>query len=72
MPAEALAKAGAPERIRTSNPQIRSLKLYPIELRAQMKKENPLHEANAFAKKAANVVEREGFEPSRPVTQALA
>ena len=26
--------AGAPERIRTPNPQIRSLVLYPVELRA--------------------------------------
>ena len=28
-------KAGAPGRTRTSNPQIRSLVLYPIELRVQ-------------------------------------
>ena len=28
-------KAGAPERIRTSDPQIRSLVLYPAELRAR-------------------------------------
>jgi hypothetical protein len=27
-------KSGAPERIRTSDPQIRSLVLYPAELRA--------------------------------------
>ncbi len=27
---------GAPEKIRTSNPQIRSLVLYPVELRAQI------------------------------------
>ncbi len=34
--AEALAKEdGAPERGRTSNLQIRSLTLYPVELRAQ-------------------------------------
>ena len=31
----ASARPGAPERIRTPNPQIRSLVLYPIELRAQ-------------------------------------
>ncbi len=29
-----LSKSGAPERIRTSDPQIRSLVLYPTELRA--------------------------------------
>ncbi len=28
-------KLGAPERIRTPNPQIRSLVLYPVELRAR-------------------------------------
>jgi hypothetical protein len=28
-------KAGAPEETRTPNPQIRSLVLYPIELRAR-------------------------------------
>jgi hypothetical protein len=35
----ALYANGAPERIRTADPQIRSLVLYPAELRAQM----PLH-----------------------------
>ena len=30
------AKNGAPERIRTSDPQIRSLVLYPAELRARL------------------------------------
>ena len=30
--------AGAPGRTRTSNPQIRSLVLYPIELRAQRRR----------------------------------
>jgi hypothetical protein len=30
------AKGGAPGRTRTSNPQIRSLMLYPIELRVHM------------------------------------
>jgi hypothetical protein len=34
---EALEKIGAPERSRTPNPQIRSLVLYPIELRARAK-----------------------------------
>ena len=34
LPAEALAKAGAPGRSRTPNLQIRSLTLYPIELQA--------------------------------------
>src|SRR5690606_25200827 len=31
-----LGKDGAPERIRTSDPQIRSLVLYPAELRARL------------------------------------
>ena len=31
-----ILKSGAPERIRTSDPQIRSLVLYPAELRALM------------------------------------
>ena len=31
-------KIGAPERSRTPNPQIRSLVLYPIELRARAEK----------------------------------
>src|SRR5437763_6806920 len=31
-----LLKIGAPERSRTPNPQIRSLVLYPVELRALM------------------------------------
>ena len=30
-------KNGAPERIRTSDPQIRSLVLYPAELRVHLK-----------------------------------
>jgi hypothetical protein len=34
VPAEALAKAGAPDRSRTYDLQIRSLTLYPAELRA--------------------------------------
>ena len=34
-PAEALAKAGAPDRIRTCGLQIRNLPLYPTELRAR-------------------------------------
>ena len=33
---------GAPERIRTSDPQIRSLVLYPAELRARLKGANLL------------------------------
>ena len=35
LPYEALAKYGAPGRSRTCNLQIRSLTLYPIELRAR-------------------------------------
>ncbi len=31
---QAFGKIGAPERSRTPNPQIRSLVLYPVELRA--------------------------------------
>lgn len=34
-PAEALAKAGVPDRIRTYDLQIRNLPLYPTELQAQ-------------------------------------
>jgi hypothetical protein len=37
-----IEKIGAPERIRTSDPQIRSLVLYPAELRAPEKKRPPL------------------------------
>src|SRR3954470_1309911 len=37
-----LRKTGAPERIRTSDPQIRSLVLYPAELRARLKGANLL------------------------------
>ena len=33
-----LKRNGAPERIRTPNPQIRSLVLYPVELRARTPK----------------------------------
>jgi hypothetical protein len=36
LPAEALAKAGAPDRIRTCGLQIRNLSLYPTELRAHI------------------------------------
>jgi hypothetical protein len=32
-----MLSGGAPERIRTSDPQIRSLMLYPAELRAHTK-----------------------------------
>ena len=33
-----IGEPGAPERSRTPNPQIRSLVLYPIELRARAQK----------------------------------
>ncbi len=36
MPAEALAKAGVPDRIRTYDLRIRNPLLYPAELRAQI------------------------------------
>jgi hypothetical protein len=35
IPGQVLLYIGAPERIRTPNPQIRSLVLYPVELRAR-------------------------------------
>jgi hypothetical protein len=65
--------SGAPERSRTSNLQIRSLTLYPIELQAlsfigfairslPSPKDQDKH----------SMVERVGFEPTRPVTQTLA
>lgn len=48
---------GAPKRSRTSSLQIRSLTLCPVELWAH---------GNVI------LVEKEGFEPSRPVTRTLA
>ena len=33
-----LKRNGAPEEIRTPNPQIRSLMLYPVELRARIRR----------------------------------
>src|SRR5882724_11808081 len=41
---EYLNKIGAPERSRTPNPQIRSLVLYPIELRARAEQPSGLRE----------------------------
>ena len=35
IPSEIIGDTGAPDRTRTCNPQIRSLVLYPVELRAQ-------------------------------------
>ena len=50
---------GAPGGIRTPGPQIRSLVLYPAELRARM----PLFE-NPSSVVNQQLAEREGFEPS--------
>ena len=40
---------GAPERSRTPNPQIRSLVLYPIELRARAKKRADFKARNNYS-----------------------
>lgn len=37
-----MGNCGAPGEIRTPNPQVRSLVLYPVELRAQAQKEAPV------------------------------
>jgi hypothetical protein len=42
-------EAGAPERSRTPNPQIRSLVLYPIELRARAEKRASFKGGNNYS-----------------------
>ncbi len=37
-----MENCGAPGEVRTPNPQVRSLVLYPVELRAQTQKEAPV------------------------------
>ena len=49
---EAIGKIGAPERSRTPNPQIRSLVLYPIELRARAAKRAGCGGANNYSRRA--------------------
>jgi hypothetical protein len=50
---------GAPERIRTSDPQIRSLVLYPAELRARA----------ASEKRCASRMEAVGYAVSKPIAR---
>ena len=47
--AQAIDKFGAPERSRTPNPQIRSLVLYPIELRARAEKRASFKGGNNYS-----------------------
>ena len=54
---------GAPGRIRTSDPQVRSLVLYPAELRAQ-KRNCAERGAIPSILKREKLAETEGFEPS--------
>src|SRR5262245_38317875 len=56
---ENFPKCGAPGEIRTPDPQVRSLVLYPTELRARGVAGAPLGEATR------KLAEREGFEPSK-------
>ena len=46
---EVFEKIGAPERSRTPNPQIRSLVLYPIELRARAEKRASFKGGNNYS-----------------------
>ena len=59
---------GAPGRIRTSDPQVRSLVLYPTELRAQKRNYAGSTMASSIAaccmRMSSQVAETEGFEPS--------
>ena len=70
--------SGAPGRIRTSDPQVRSLVLYPTELRARLNRSGILQNDERFVNRSARffslipsgirsnqaVAESEGFEPS--------
>ena len=60
--------SGAPGRIRTSDPQVRSLVLYPTELRAQKRNyagsTNPSSIAAVQHRMSSQLAETEGFEPS--------
>ena|SRR5687767_7867805 len=56
---------GAPGRIRTSDPQVRSLVLYPAELRAQNRSGiMPVVPAPRQRNEELELAETEGFEPS--------
>ena len=55
---------GAPERIRTSDPQIRSLVLYPAELRA------PFFDSRRLSRRFSScLVGVAGFEPATPTSR---
>ena len=63
---------GAPGRIRTSDPQVRSLVLYPTELRAQKRnyaeplgaRQRKISDSVQVCRVSPQVAETEGFEPS--------
>ena len=63
---------GAPGRIRTSDPQVRSLVLYPTELRAQKRnyadpliaRQREIPVSALVFRVSLQVAETEGFEPS--------
>src|SRR5882762_8117610 len=48
-----IRKNGAPGKTRTSNPQIRSLVLYPIELRAHSRGISPVKRRGTYSKETA-------------------
>ena len=66
-----ISKSGAPERIRTPNPQIRSLVLYPIELRAPRSRGGVAEACPAFNPRRDTSSQDSALAPPRQLSRAI-